>query len=164
MANLYPSPTNHITTTDPTTGKSKFHSSATHPSLDPLPTFRVHYVYSTTSTPAGGPPLKNNADLENYEQIAKEPKFGPNPNGEKGAMHTTSTIDYIFILDGSIELGLESGETRVLKKGDSAVQRGTAHWWRNTSKTEPVMMAAVSVGVEGAVEDEMRIAAPVEEG
>ncbi|KFY31015.1 hypothetical protein V494_08011 [Pseudogymnoascus sp. VKM F-4513 (FW-928)] len=79
-------------------------------------------------------------------------------------MHTTSTIDYIFILDGSMELGLDSGETRILKKGDSAVQRGTAHWWRNVSKTEPAMLAAVSVGLEGAVADEMRIADMPEEG
>lgn len=77
-------------------------------------------------------------------------------------MHTTSTLDYIFILDGSLELGLENGEIRVVKKGDSVVQRGTAHWWRNISKTEPAMMGVVSVGLEGAVEDEMRIAGPPE--
>lgn len=79
-------------------------------------------------------------------------------------MHTTSTLDYIFILDGTMELGLESGETRILKKGDSAVQRATTHWWRNTSRTEPAIMVAVSVGIEGAVEDEMRIVGAVGEG
>lgn len=63
-----------------------------------------------------------------------------------------------------MELGLESGESRILKKGDSAVQRATTHWWRNTSRTEPAMMAAVSVGIEGAVEDEMRIEGLVEGG
>jgi quercetin dioxygenase-like cupin family protein len=36
-------------------------------------------------------------------------------------MHTTSTLDYIFIVDGTIELGMASGETRILKKGDSVV-------------------------------------------
>lgn len=79
-------------------------------------------------------------------------------------MHTTSTLDYIFIIDGTMELGLESGETRILKKGDSAVQRATKHWWRNLSKTEPASMVAVSVGIEGAVEDEMRIEGVGEEG
>jgi quercetin dioxygenase-like cupin family protein len=82
----------------------------------------------------------------------------------KGAMHTPSTLDYIFIIDGTIELGMASGETRILKKGDSAVQRATTHWWRNTSRTEPAIMAAVSVGIEGAVEDEMRIVGVVPEG
>lgn len=77
-------------------------------------------------------------------------------------MHTTSTLDYVFIVDGALELGLESGETRVVKKGDSVVQRGTTHWWRNVSKTEPAMMAVVTVGLEGAVEDEMRIVGPPE--
>ncbi|KFY05979.1 hypothetical protein V492_08207 [Pseudogymnoascus sp. VKM F-4246] len=97
-------------------------------------------------------------------RLANAEQFSPNAKAEKGAMHTTSTIDYVFILDGSLELGLDSGETRILKKGDSAVQRGTAHWWRNVSKTEPAMMAAVSVGLEGAVADEMRIADMPEEG
>ncbi|OBT64032.1 hypothetical protein VE03_06692 [Pseudogymnoascus sp. 23342-1-I1] len=180
MANLYPAPTNHITTTDPVTGKSTFHSSPNPPPfIDPLPSFRVHYIYSTTASPAGGPPIKDDADLKNYESMAAEPRvhfptaggtggclvhFSPNPEQTKGATHTTSTLDYIFILDGAMELGLESGETRILKKGDSAVQRATKHWWRNTSRTEPAIMVAVSVGIEGAVEDEMRIEGLGKEG
>ncbi|KFY78226.1 hypothetical protein V499_02542 [Pseudogymnoascus sp. VKM F-103] len=35
---------------------------------------------------------------------------------------------------------------------------------RNTLRTEPAMMAAVSVGIEGAVEDEMRIVGVMGEG
>ena len=31
---------------------------------------------------------------------------------------------------------LDDGVTRVLKRGDVAVQRGTNHGWRNTSGTE----------------------------
>ena len=35
-----------------------------------------------------------------------------------------------------MELKLDSGEVRSLKKGDVVVQRGTNHAWRNTSETE----------------------------
>ncbi|KFX89358.1 hypothetical protein V495_04382 [Pseudogymnoascus sp. VKM F-4514 (FW-929)] len=177
MAGLYPAPTNYITTVGED-GISRFHSSKTPTSIDPIPSFRVHYIYSTTNTPAGGPPVKDNADLKNYEEIAAVPQvhfptaggtggclihFAPNPEQEKGVMHTTTTVDYIFIIDGEMELGLDNGETRLLKKGDTAVQRASAHWWRNPSKTEPAIMAAVSVGIEGAVENEMRIQSPPEE-
>lgn len=51
-------------------------------------------------------------------------------------MHRTVSLDYGVVLEGEIEVVLDSGETRLLKRGDMAVQRGTMHAWRNTSKTE----------------------------
>ncbi|OBU00523.1 hypothetical protein VE01_01042 [Pseudogymnoascus verrucosus] len=81
--------------------------------------------------------------------------FSPNLEQMKGALHTTSTLDYIFIINGTIELRMASREIRILNKGDST---------RNTLRTEPAMMAAVSVGIEGAVEDEMRIVGVMGEG
>ena len=35
-----------------------------------------------------------------------------------------------------MEMILDDGVTRVMRRGDVAVQRGTNHGWRNTSKTE----------------------------
>ena len=35
-----------------------------------------------------------------------------------------------------MELILDGGEKRVLKRGDTCVQRGTNHAWRNVSETE----------------------------
>ena len=70
-------------------------------------------------------------------------------------MHRTNTLDYIVILDGELELTLDSGETRVMKKGDAVVQRALMHAWRNLSKTESARMVAVAVGAENAVEHEM---------
>lgn len=40
-----------------------------------------------------------------------------------------------MVIEGELELILESGEKRLMKKGDVAVQRGTNHAWRNPSKT-----------------------------
>jgi quercetin dioxygenase-like cupin family protein len=51
-------------------------------------------------------------------------------------MHRTISIDYGVVLEGEIELILDSGEKRLMKRGDISVQRGTMHAWRNTSKSE----------------------------
>jgi quercetin dioxygenase-like cupin family protein len=45
-------------------------------------------------------------------------------------MHTTPTLDFIVVLSGQLEVGLENGTQR-LGPGDVLVQRGTAHSWRN---------------------------------
>jgi quercetin dioxygenase-like cupin family protein len=58
-------------------------------------------------------------------------------------MHRTVSLDYGVVLIGEMELVLDSGETRVMKVGDVAVQRGTNHAWRNTSKTEWARMMYV---------------------
>jgi quercetin dioxygenase-like cupin family protein len=51
-------------------------------------------------------------------------------------MHRTVSLDYGTVVEGEIELVLDSGETRIMKRGDVSIQRGTMHLWRNTSKTE----------------------------
>lgn len=48
-------------------------------------------------------------------------------------MHRTVSLDYGIVLEGDIELVLDSGETRPMKRGDIAIQRGTNHAWRNMS-------------------------------
>ncbi|KAE8360766.1 hypothetical protein BDV27DRAFT_161332 [Aspergillus caelatus] len=51
------------------------------------------------------------------------------------AMHRTVSIDYGVVLEGEVELILDSGETRRLKRGDLAIQRGTNHAWKNATRT-----------------------------
>ncbi|KAE8136115.1 hypothetical protein BDV38DRAFT_284358 [Aspergillus pseudotamarii] len=51
------------------------------------------------------------------------------------AMHRTFSIDYGVVLEGEVELILDSEETRRLKRGDMAIQRGTNHAWRNVTRT-----------------------------
>ncbi|KAJ5151369.1 uncharacterized protein N7482_010621 [Penicillium canariense] len=53
--------------------------------------------------------------------------------GAMSPMHRTVSLDYGVVLEGEVELVLDSGETRVLKRGDVAVQRGTNHAWRNVT-------------------------------
>jgi quercetin dioxygenase-like cupin family protein len=63
-------------------------------------------------------------------------------------MHRTLTLDYMVVLDGEIELILDSGETQRFKKGDTCIQRGTMHAWRNPSETEWCRMLAVLIPAE----------------
>jgi mannose-6-phosphate isomerase-like protein (cupin superfamily) len=47
-------------------------------------------------------------------------------------MHVTETIDVMTVIDGEIWAVMEDGET-LLRAGDTMVQRGTRHAWRNRS-------------------------------
>lgn len=112
-------------------------------------------VPATSSLPyAVGPAptsLANNADIDFYKShlanVTKLPIPFVLPNGTAlhyielapgtvTAMHQTISIDHDVMLDGEIELILDSGEKRLLRKGDMIVQRGTMHAWRNTSETD----------------------------
>lgn len=46
-------------------------------------------------------------------------------------MHRGESIDYNLVLEGEIELILDSGEVITLRRGDFNVQRCTAHKWKN---------------------------------
>jgi len=58
-------------------------------------------------------------------------------------MHKTETLDFITLISGRITLLLDEADY-VLKPGDSVVQRGTAHAWKNTG-TEPALLMAVLI-------------------
>lgn len=92
------------------------------------------------------PDLNNSQDLNNYKAIFEgcQPpiampggtvlrvcNFAP---GTTTAMHRTTSLDYGIVVAGEVELVLDSGEVRLLKVGDIAVQRGTMHAWRTPSK------------------------------
>jgi quercetin dioxygenase-like cupin family protein len=73
--------------------------------------------------------------------------------GYRSAMHRTSTVDYVFILEGELEMELDGGEWVHLNAGDVVVQRGTNHAWENKSdrvcRLASVLIAAEPVVVNG---------------
>lgn len=98
--------------------------------------------------------LNNEADLQRYEAFQKDLPGITVPGGTvlrlvdmlPGAlspMHRTVSLDYGVVLEGQVELILDSGETRLLNKGDIAIQRGTNHAWRNPSSTKSSRMLYV---------------------
>ncbi len=59
------------------------------------------------------------------------------------AEHTTDTIDYIIVISGEVTLTVGGAEV-TLGPGDTVVQQGTPHDWRNRG-TEPCVMAGVLI-------------------
>ena len=60
-------------------------------------------------------------------------------------MHQTESIDIVTIISGEIWAVVETGETLV-KAGDTVIQRGTWHAWRNRSDA-PCTVAALHISV-----------------
>ncbi|KAE8154449.1 hypothetical protein BDV25DRAFT_172098 [Aspergillus avenaceus] len=98
-------------------------------------------AYTTDQFPAQ---LSADADLTSYEQNLSSPpglsistgtvcRIVDMPPGQTSPMHRTVSLDYGVVLEGEVELLLDSGETRLLKRGDVAVQRATNHAWRNVT-------------------------------
>ncbi|RDW73398.1 hypothetical protein BP6252_07305 [Coleophoma cylindrospora] len=164
MPTLLPQLSVHITTDSAGTSGFTSPTPVIPPPAPPNPIFQGNYIYCTP------PPLslENDADLVYYHTTTSNTPlpsfpaaggtvctvldFPPSPEGKGGMMHRTKTLDYIFILEGELEFSLDSGEKRVFKRGDIVVQRSAMHAWRNVSATEGARMAAVVLGVEGAVE------------
>lgn len=101
-------------------------------------------VYTTSTMPAD---LNNDQDLTKHQDVMTSGKLGlVNPSGSvircvdfapgySCAMHRTQSLDYGIVLEGEIEMLLDSGEKHQMKRGDVAVQRATQHQWRNKSTT-----------------------------
>lgn len=80
---------------------------------------------------------ENLKDPEVLEKVKKElPGMvehieGPDDLG----MHTTDSIDYIFVLSGNVTLELDDRQKEDLAPGDVVIQNGTRHAWRFKEKT-----------------------------
>lgn len=108
-------------------------------------TMAFDVVYTTSTFP---PNMNGNADITAHDKIIQSQQLGlVNPNGTVARivdfgpgtgplMHRTQSLDYGIILEGEVEMILDDGVKRLMKRGDVAVQRGTNHGWRNTSSTE----------------------------
>ncbi len=66
---------------------------------------------------------------------------GPNKDG----WHRTMTIDYIFFVNGEVDLILDEGQTTV-RGGDIVIQRNTSHAWQNYGN-EPTKLFVVNLRV-----------------
>ncbi|EXJ86136.1 hypothetical protein A1O1_06506 [Capronia coronata CBS 617.96] len=153
LATSLPGLTTHITGHDPSTGKAIVQESRPGNWTsydDKLMAFNV--IYTTSEFPAN---LNNDQDLKLHDQVAASGNLGlVNPHGTvcrvvdfapgfECIMHRTQSLDYGIVLEGSVELVLDSGERRSMRRGDVAVQRATMHAWKNTSDTEWARMIFV---------------------
>jgi len=60
-------------------------------------------------------------------------------------MHTTDTVDFEYVISGRVVLELDDGAVVELGPGDTVIQNGTRHAWRNPFD-EPFQMVAVLLG------------------
>ncbi|RMJ27122.1 Cupin domain-containing protein [Aspergillus sp. HF37] len=102
---------------------------------------RFSLGYATNETPAE---LNDNKDVEVYKSYLDDLPGLTIPGGtvlrvvdmcprSTSPMHRTVSLDYGVVLEGEVELVLDSGASRSLGRGDIAVQRETNHAWRNPS-------------------------------
>jgi mannose-6-phosphate isomerase-like protein (cupin superfamily) len=68
---------------------------------------------------------------------------------ERPGMHSTASVDIGHVLEGSVVLELDSGESTTLQAGDWFVQNGTRHTWRNPADV-PCRVLIVMIGAEPA--------------
>lgn len=53
--------------------------------------------------------------------------------GAISPLHRVSSLDYAIVIEGLFKLVLDSGEERIMQRGDVAVQRSTSHQWINVT-------------------------------
>ncbi|SPO04336.1 related to Cupin domain protein [Cephalotrichum gorgonifer] len=159
----------YITTHD-SEGKARFSDAVP----DPAPVRRVmggdmefSLMYTTMGFPVS---MTDSQDIKTYQDyVVSAPAITiPGgtacrtvdfPPGYTSPMHRTPSCDFGIVIEGEIELVLDSGETRLLKRGDVAVQRGTNHAWRNTgndtwARMFYVLQSAEKVAIGGKVLEE----------
>ncbi len=78
------------------------------------------------------------------EMEEKLPGMAAHMEPDNPGMHTTATIDYEFIVSGRCVLELDDGATRELAAGDTVIQNGTRHAWRNPYD-EPCVLVVVLI-------------------
>ena len=151
-ANNLPS-VNRVITTHNADGKAIF-SDAVPESLQwqPLPNgAKFGLGYTTDQYPVD---FNNDKDLSTYQSYLDTApglvvpggtvlRFVDCPPDSLSPMHRTVSLDYGVVLEGEVELILDSGEKRAMKRGDVAIQRGTNHAWKNPSQTKWARMMYV---------------------
>lgn len=109
------------------------------------------YRVGTFTVPPGEATLPEGIDLEAAfaEVEAGLPGLLGHMEPENPGMHTTVTIDFEYVVSGRIVLELDDGATVELGPGDTVVQNGTRHAWRNPFD-EPATLVVVLIGATPA--------------
>ncbi|KUJ09189.1 uncharacterized protein LY89DRAFT_598919 [Mollisia scopiformis] len=120
---------------------------------------RYNVMWTTSTLPI---------DIKNDDDLAKEKtvlslslpngtvlRMVDRSPGSVSAMHRTQSLDYGVVIEGEMDMILDSGEVVTLKRGDVCVQRQTLHQWRNSGKTWNrmlfILMDALPLEVGGKV-------------
>ena len=96
-----------------------------------------------------GAVLNEDLDVEAAlaEMEQKLPGMAAHMEPDNPGMHTTATIDFEYVISGRIILELDDGATTELGPGDTVIQSGTRHAWRNPFD-EPCTLAVVLIAAD----------------
>lgn len=138
-------PVNRYITTHSASGKSVLETTVPSPAVwRHIPEASFFLAYVTKTFPVD---VKDDVDIPTYTDALASPPQITVPGGTvlrvvdlgpstSSPMHRTVSMDYTIILEGEVELELDSGETKVMRRGDMCVQRATNQSWRNNSQTD----------------------------
>jgi len=101
----------------------------------------------STIPPEDTPPPPDDLDMQAAEAEVERalPGLMAHMEPDDPGMHTTDTIDLEVMISGEVVLELDDGAETVLRPGDTIIQNGTRHRWRNRG-SEPAVMAIFMLG------------------
>ncbi len=105
------------------------------------------FRFGMTTVPPMSTTTPEDIDLERAlaEIEEKLPGMAAHIEPDNPGMHMTDTIDFEYVISGEVWLELDNGEEVQLKAGDTVVQNGTRHAWRNKT-SEPCRMVVCLIG------------------
>jgi mannose-6-phosphate isomerase-like protein (cupin superfamily) len=115
---------------------------AAHAYFPPVGGFRFGIF---TIPPAGEADYPEDMEAAASEVEEKLPGMMAHMEIDEPGMHTTDTTDYEIVLSGQIILELDDGAEVTLSPGDTVIQNGTRHRWRNEGSV-PAVVGVVLVG------------------
>lgn len=115
-----------------------------HAYFPPVGGFRFGLFTIPPDGGVGAPPdLDFEAAMAEIEE--KLPGLASHMEPADPGMHTTATVDFEVVLQGSVTLELDDGAKVSLGVGDTVVQNGTRHRWSNPG-AEPAVLAVFICG------------------
>lgn len=81
------------------------------------------------------------------EMESKLPGLASHIEPDHPGMHRSETVDYEYVISGEVWLELDDCEQVLLRPGDTVVQNGTRHAWRNEG-TIPCIMIFCLLGAK----------------
>jgi len=99
----------------------------------------------TTVAPEGVRPAIPDMEAAKREMEEKLPGLAARMDPNIPGMHSSDTIDFIYVVSGEIWMTVDDGTEKHLLPGETLVQNGTRHSWRNKG-TEPCIFVICFIG------------------
>lgn len=103
----------------------------------------------TTVAPGGVRPEIPDKEAAMREMEEKLPGLAARMDPHIPGMHSSDTMDFIYVVSGEIWMTVDDGTEVLLHAGETLVQNGTRHAWKNKG-TEPCSFVVCFIGTPRA--------------